>query len=221
MPTMSSKVTTRVLLASDDTITRAGLRSLFLQAHGIGIIGEAKSMMDAPQKVRELAPDVVLIEITIPGRADGLRSATEIAQLSSKARVLVLTNNSDLPYVRSMLAAGVSGYLLKSSEVSQLFAAIRTVSRGGNVIDMALGADLVWHVIEKKNKKEKPTFSQRELQILKSLVRGYTNAQLAQVFKLSVKTVETYRVRLYRKLRVGSRAELVEYALANRLLVQQ
>lgn len=206
------------MLASDDKITRQGLGSLFCQAPGVEVIGEAESLTAASTKVRELLPDVVLIEIGVPGRADGLRAATDIAERSSKTRVVVLTNNSDLPYVRSMLAIGVSGYLLKSSEASQLFAAVRTVKLGGRFIDPSLGNDLVWQSIDRKMNKARQLFSQRESQVFSALVRGYTNAQSADVLRLSVKSIETYRLRIYRKLQVRTRAELVEYALANRML---
>ncbi len=218
---MSSQVTTRILLASDDTITREGLRALFGRAPGVEIVGEAGSLTAASNKVRELLPDVVLIEIGVPGRAHGLRAATDIARQSSKARVLVLTNNNDLPYVRSMLAVGVSGYLLKSSEASQLFNAVQTVRLGGRFIDPSLGNDLVWQAIDRDINKARPVFSQRESQVFSALIRGYTNAQSADVLRLSVKSVETYRLRIYRKLNLNTRAELVEYALANRLLAEK
>jgi DNA-binding NarL/FixJ family response regulator len=218
---MNSQVTTRMVLASDYTITREGLSSLFRQSPEVKIIGEAERIMAAPAKVRELLPDVVLIEIGIPGRADGLRAAADIAQLSSNARILVLTNNSDLPYVRSMLTVGVSGYLLKSSEVSQLFNAVRTVRNGGRLIDPSLGTDLVWHTIDRSIKKARAVFSPRESEVFGALIRGYTNAQSADVLGLSVKSVETYRSRIYRKLHLSTRAELVEYALANRLLADK
>jgi two-component system, NarL family, response regulator NreC len=218
---MSSQVTTRIVLASDDTITREGLGSLFRQAPGVEIIGEAESLTAASNKVRELLPDVVLIEISVPGRADGLRAATDIAQQSSNARVLVLTNNSDLTYVRSMLALGVSGYLLKSSGASQLFNAVQTVRLGGRFIDPTLGNDLVWQAIDRDINKARPVFSRRESQVFSALIRGYTNAQSADVLRLSVKSVETYRLRIYRKLNLNTRAELVEYALANRLLAEK
>ena len=100
---MNSQVTTKMVLASDYTITREGLSSLFCQYPEIEIIGQAQRIMAAPPKVRELLPDVVLIEIGVPGRADGLRAATDIAQQSCKTRILVLTNNGDLPYVLSLI----------------------------------------------------------------------------------------------------------------------
>jgi two-component system, NarL family, response regulator NreC len=210
---------TRIVLASDDTIIREGLRSLFHQAPEVEIIG-AQTIMATPKKVRELVPDVVLIEVSVPGRAHGLRAAINIAEQSPEARVVILTNNSDLPYVRSMLAAGVSGYLLKNSETSQLFAAVRSVKLGGRFIDPDLSSDLVWYAIERKTKKARLSFSRRESEVFSRLVRGYTNAEAAHLLKLSVKTVETYRLRIYRKLHLRTRAELVEYALAHRLLTE-
>ena len=215
---MNSEVSTRMVLASDYTITREGLRSLFRQAPEVNIIGEAETVTATPKKVRELVPDVVLIEISGPGRAPGLRAVAEIIDHSPEARIVVLTSNGDLPYAHSMLAKGVSGYLLADSSSSQLFAAVRNVTRGGNFIDPTFGNDLVWHAAGRRSKIARPILSRRELEVLRGLVCGYTNTESANLLKLSVKTVETYRLRLYRKLHVRSRAEIVEYALAHRLL---
>jgi two-component system response regulator NreC len=209
---------TRVVLASDHKIMRESLRSLFGQAAEAEIVGEAESVITAPEKTRELGPDVVLLEVGFPSRAHGLRAAALIADQSPKVRVLVLTNNSDVPYVRSMMAIGVSGYLLKNCESAQLFAAVQRVKFGAKFIDPSLSDDLIWHSMDRKVKAARSTFSRRELEVFSALIRGYTNAQSADVLQLSVKTVETYRLRIYRKLHLSSRAELVEYALANRFL---
>ena len=217
---MNSEMRTRMVLGSDYAITREGLRSLFGGAPEVEIIGEAETLMATPKKVKELLPDVALIEVSVPNRADGLRAAAEIASQSPKVRVVVLTNNGDLSYARSMLAAGVSGYLLKNCELSQLFTAVRRVKLGGKFIDPVLSNDLVWHGIERKTKKARSTFSRRESEVFKGLVRGYTNAESADLLKIGVKTVETYRMRIYRKLHLRTRAELVEYALAHRLLTE-
>lgn len=214
---MNSEVSTRMVLSSDYTITREGLRSLFRQAPEVAIVGEAESVIETPQKVREFLPDVVLIEISVPGRSFGLRAVAEIADDSPKARVIVLTNNDDLSYARSMLAQGVSGYLLKNVDTLQLFSAVRNVRSGGRFIDPALGNDLAWYAVERKRRGARPILSRRELEVLRALVRGLTNNQAAHLLKLSVKTVETYRSRIYRKLHASSRAEIVEYASTHRL----
>ena len=130
---MNPAVSTRMVLSSDYAITREGLRSLFREAPEVAIVGEAESVGATPQKVRELVPDVVLIEISVPGRSTGLRAVAEIAEHSPKAGVIVLTNHTDLPYARSMLTKGASGYLLKSTNSLQLFTAVRNVRSGGPV----------------------------------------------------------------------------------------
>ena len=207
-----------MVLSSDYTITREGLRSLFREALEVAIVGEAESVVTTPEKVRELVPDVVLIEISVPGRSTGLRAVAEIADHSPKAGVIVLTNHTDLPYARSMLTKGASGYLLKSTDTLQLFTAVRNVRRGGRFIDPALAGDLVWHEIESRPRAARPALSRRELEVCSALVRGFTNVQVAHLLKVSVKTIETYRSRIYRKLHVRSRAEIVEYASTHRLL---
>jgi DNA-binding NarL/FixJ family response regulator len=207
-----------MVVASDYTLTREGLCSLFREAPEVAIVGEAESIVVTPKRVKELVPDVVLIEISVPGRAPGLRAVAEIGNHSPESRIVVLTNNSDLPYARSMLAKGVSGYLLKTTDSLQLFTAVRNVRRGGNFIDPTLSGDLLWHTVSKKSNPIRPILSRRELEVLKALVRGYTNSQIAHLLKLSVKTVETYRLRLCRKLHVRNRAEIVEYASTHRLV---
>jgi DNA-binding NarL/FixJ family response regulator len=215
---MNSEVSTRMVIASDYTLTREGLRSLFREAPEVTIVGEGESIEVAPKRVKELVPDVVLIEISVPGRAPGLRAVAEIGNHSPEARIVVLTNNSDLPYARSMLAKGASGYLLKTTDSSQLFTAVRNVRRGGNYIDSTLRGELLWHAVSKKSKPIRPILSRRELEVLRALVRGHTNSQVAHILKLSVKTVETYRLRICRKLHVRNRAEIVEYASTHRLV---
>jgi DNA-binding NarL/FixJ family response regulator len=208
----SSEVFTRMVVASDYTLTRQGLRSLFHEAPDVSIIGDAESIAVAPSRVKELVPDVVLMEINISGSGPGLRAATEMGDQSPEVRVVVLTTNSNLHYVHSMFAVGVSGYLLKNADSSQLFMAVRSVRSGGKFIDPSLSGELLWHAIPKKRKLVRAPLSRRELEVLLGLARGYTNAQLAHALELSVKTVETYRLRIYRKLRVSNRAGIVEYA---------
>jgi two-component system response regulator NreC len=207
-----------MVIASDYTLTREGLRSLFREAPEVAIVGEAESIVVTPKRVKELVPDVVLIEISVPGRTPGLRAVADIGNHSPESRIVVLTNNSDLPYARSMLAKGVSGYLLKTTDSLQLFTAVRNVRQGGNYIDPTLSDELLWHTVSKKGKPIRPILSRRELEVLKALVRGYTNSQIAHMLKLSVKTVETYRLRICRKLHVRNRAEIVEYASTHRLV---
>ena len=191
------------------------------RAPGIEIIGQVPSIPATPNKVRELVPDVALIEISVPNRAQGFQAAAKVANESPKTRIVVLTNNSDPPYVRSMLAAGVSGYLLKNSETSHLFSAVRTAGLGGRYIDPTLGADLAGHAIDRNIRKTRPVFSRRELEVFSALIRGYTNAQSADVLKLSVKSIEAYRSRIYKKLHLSTRAELVEYARAHGTLTEK
>lgn len=214
---MDAERRTQIVLSSEYTLTLEGLRSIFRQTAEIEVVGEAETISAIPKKVRELRPDVALMEFGGASRAHGLRAAAEIVEQSPKTNVLVLTTNSDLPYVRSMLACGVSAYLLKNCTTVQLFTAIRNVARGGRFIDPALGTDLVWRALDRQSRNARPQFSRRELEVFTVLVRGYTNLQTAQLLGISIKTVETHRSRLYRKLDVHSRAELVEYALAHRL----
>lgn len=209
-----------MVLASDYSITREGLRSLFRHGAEIEIVGEATTILATPTVVRELAPDVALIDVGVLARERGLHAVAEIAHDSPKSRVIILTDNSDLPYARSMLAKGVSGYVLQQSESTQLFSAVRDVTCGGKFIDPSFGNDLLWHMVSNGKKSARATLSRRELEVLKALAHGYTNNELAKVLKVSVKTVETYRLRIYKKLGLHNRADIVAYALTHRLLSQ-
>ena len=209
----------RVLLASDYAIPRIALRKLLEPESDIAIVGESHEIENASREITEVRPDLILMEIAVPG-PHGLRSTTRIVQRFPDARVIVLTNNTNAGYVRSMLAAGAYGYVLKQSTEVEMLLAIRTVSRGRRYLDPNL-SDAITQVVLGTAEREASSgtkLSDRELQVLKRIARGFTNQEIAEELRLSTKTVETYRARIYYKLKLRSRAELVEYALAVGLL---
>ena len=208
----------RVLLASDYALPRIALRKLLEPENDIDIVGESHEIENVTRELTEVRPDVVFMEIAVPG-PHGLRSTTRIVQKFPEARVIVLTNNTNAGYVRSMLAAGAYGYVLKQSTDVEMLLAIRAVARGRRYLDPNLSDAITQVVLGAAERESSGTkLSDRELQVLKRIARGFTNQEIAHELQLSTKTVETYRARIYYKLKLRSRAELVEYAFAVGLL---
>jgi len=207
----------RVLIADDHAVLRAGLRMLLGAQPDMEVVGEAADGDEAVRKVLETRPDIALIDITMPVTG-GVKAIERIRQKCPETRVLVLTMHEVPAYLRSALAAGASGYVVKSAAGSELLSAIRGVHRGRTVLDPALAAVVVQGALGKRTVGSQAggpgnLLSPREREVLDLVAQGYTNHKIADRLGLSVKTVETYRSRLVEKLGLRSRADLVRYAL--------
>lgn len=186
------------------------------------VVSEAPDGEKAVQEVRETKPDVTLLDLTMP-RVGGMKALQEITRNCRETKVLVLTMHDDPAYLRSALAAGASGYLLKRAVDAELLAAIRAVHRGGIFVDPRLASVLVQDVLAKRGAKAGPArpiniLSDRELQVLSLVARGYTSAQIAKQIAVSVKTVETYRSRFAEKLGLRTRSDVIRFAIQMGLL---
>jgi len=215
----------RVMIVDDHAILRAGLRMLVNAQADMEVVSEAPDGEKAIQKVQESKPDVTLLDLTMP-RVSGMKALQEIARNCRETRVLVLTMHDDPAYLRSALAAGASGYLLKRAVDSELIAAIRAVHRGGVFVDPRLAGILVQDVLAKKGTKADSTqttniLSDRELQVLGLVARGYTSAQIANQISVGVKTVETYRSRFAEKLGLRTRSDVIRFAVRMGLLTPE
>lgn len=213
------------MIADDHAILRAGLRLLVNAQADMEVVAEAPDGEQAVLAARETAPDVALLDLTMP-RLGGMRALQQIVRTCPSARVLVLTMHDDPAYLRSVLAAGASGYVLKRSVDAELLAAIRAVHRGGTFVDPSLANVLVQDVLAKtggKARRARPVniLSERELQVLRLVARGYSSQQIAKQILVGVKTVETYRSRLAQKLGLKSRSELVRFAVQMGLLTPE
>ena len=220
MPARTHKI--RVMIADDHAILRAGLKLLVNAQADMEVVSEAPDGEKAIQAARETRPDVALLDLTMPG-VGGMRALQEMARNCRETRVLVLTMHDDSAYLRSVLAAGASGYLLKRTVDSELLAAIRAVHRGGIFVDPSLANVLVQDVLAKRGTKARSMrpgniLSDREQQVLKLVAQGYSSQQIAKRIFVSVKTVETYRVRIADKLGLRTRSEVVRYAIRMGLL---
>ena len=223
MPAHTNKI--RVMIADDHAILRAGLRMLVNVQADMEVVSEAPDGEKALQTARETKPDVVLLDLTMP-RVGGMKALQEMARDCRETRVLVLTMHDDPAYLRSALAAGASGYLLKRAVDAELIAAIRAVHRGGIFVDPRLANVLVQDVLAKRSTKAGPTrpvniLSQRELQVLTLVARGYTSAEIAKQIFVGVKTIETYRSRLADKLGLRTRSDVIRFAVQMGLLTPE
>jgi two-component system response regulator NreC len=223
MPARKHKI--RVMIADDHAILRAGLRMLVNTQADMEVVSEASDGEKAVQTARETRPDVALLDLTMP-RVGGMKALQEMARDCRETRVLVLTMHDDPAYLRSALAAGASGYLLKRAVDAELIAAIRAVHRGGIFVDPRLAGILVQDVLEKGKTKAGSTrpvniLSQRELQVLTLVARGYTSAEIAKQIFVGVKTIETYRSRLAEKLGLRTRRDVIRFAVQMGLLTPE
>jgi two-component system response regulator NreC len=223
MPARTHKI--RVMIVDDHAILRAGLRMLVNAQADMEVVSEAPDGEKAIQGVQEARPDVTLLDLTMP-RVGGMKALQEIARSCRETRVLVLTMHDDPAYLRSALAAGASGYLLKRAVDAELIAAIRAVHRGGIFVDPRLASVLVQDVLAKKSTKAGPTqpvniLSDRELQVLRLVARGYSSAQIAKQIAVGVKTVETYRSRFAEKLGLRTRSDVIRFAVQMGLLTPE
>jgi len=210
----------RILLADDHAVLRAGLRVLIDAQPDMEVVGEASSGAEVASRCLALGPDLVLMDLSMPG-GGGIAATLDVRRECPQARVLVLTMHDDPAYLRSVLAAGASGYVLKQAADTELLAAIRTTARGETYLAPSLAGSVVQELLGRRSRKgqsETPALSEREQEVLRLVAQGHTNQEVANHLCLSVKTVETYRARLMDKLGLKSRADLVRYALSIGLL---
>jgi two-component system response regulator NreC len=210
-------VTTRILVVDDHAVVRSGLRLLLDAADDMEVVAEAGSAQDAVFRMRETHPDIVLMDVVMPG-TDGISATRSILTESPETKVVVLSMEDDPRYVREAFAAGANGYVLKEAADSELVEAIRQVGAGGRYVHPQLGARLVAAEAEEKKRAELDPLSDREREVLRLLALGHTNQEIGEMLFLSVRTVETHRSHIMQKLRLGSRAELVRYAMDQGLL---
>jgi DNA-binding NarL/FixJ family response regulator len=206
-------MTTRVLLVDDHELLRAGLRSRLEKEPGVEVVGEADSGERAVVLARSLQPDIVLLDLLLP-RKNGFDAILEISQVAPDARVIVVSSQTAPSSVRRALTAGAAGYVPKRASDSELVTAIEQVSAGSRYVDPELGATLV--VDEVSSALE--DLSERERDVLQLLALGHTNQEIGKRLYISVRTVDTHRAHIMRKLDLGTRAELVLFALAHGLI---
>lgn len=210
----------RLLLVDDHEIVRAGLRMLFSAEPEVEIIGEASSGEEAVSAVQDLAPDVVLMDVAMPG-IGGVEATRRIKANHPQVAVLALTMHEDEEYFFEMLAAGASGYVPKRAAPDDLMSAIHIVRQGDVYIYPSLARLLVkdfLHRSEASGPETREELTPREQEVLTYIAEGFSNREIADVLVISVKTVDRHRENLMRKLQLHNRVELVKYAIEKGLI---
>ena len=207
---------TRVLLAEDHTIVRKGLCALLDAEPSIEVIGEAQDGREALLKAEQLHPDIVLMDISMPG-LNGLEATRQIKKRFPEVKVLILTVHSDEEYIRQILRAGASGYLVKQAAPNELISAIEAIQRGESYLSPSVSKkvvqEYVQHAAGAAEEDSYERLTDREREVLQLIAEGNSTRDIAELLHLSVKTAETHRARLMRKLDIHSTAELTQYAI--------
>jgi two-component system, NarL family, response regulator NreC len=207
----------RVLVVDDHAVVRSGLRLLIDAEPDLETVGEAGDVRGAIFETRATKPDLVLLDVTMPGES-GLEGIPKLLHEHADVKILILSMEDDPRYVREAFAAGASGYVLKEAADAEVVTAIREVGGGGRYVHPELGARLVSADADAAREAEEDPLSEREHEVLRLLALGFTNQEIAKQLFISVRTAETHRAHVMQKLRLASRAELVRHALAHGLL---
>jgi two-component system response regulator NreC len=202
---VGAAVALTIVIADDHAVVRQGLRMLLEAEDDLAIVGEAGSLSATQALITEHEPDLLLLDLHM-GRELSLTALPALRAASPRTAVVILTMQDDPAFAPQLLAAGAAGYVLKEASRNDLLRALRTVARGGRYLDPAVGAGVL-------APDGPPALSGRETEVLRLLALGHTNADVARQLYLSVRTVETHRANLQRKIGGGGRPELVRYAL--------
>jgi two-component system invasion response regulator UvrY len=206
------------LLADDHSIVRAGLRRLVEESYDMEVVAEAPDGRKAIQQTHETRPDVVVVDISMPGM-DGLEVVSQLQSFYPKLPIIILTMYEEEQYVVRAIEAGAMGYITKKSAPEQLVKAIRKVYAGYRYLTDEAAELLALRVARGEGGKSSlDSLSMRELQVLRRLALGHTNREIAESYHISIKTVDTYRSRLLKKLDLRNNAELSRFAIQNRII---
>ena len=210
---MKSKL--RIVIADDHAIIREGLKTLVNAQDDMEVVGEADNGRTAWRLARELEPDVVVMDVSMPV-LNGIRATTLIKRVCQNVKVLVLTIHEDQGYLRQLLEAGASGYVLKNAAAEELINGLRVVASGRVYLDPTQAGKVVSGFVGRKGVKggvSSTTLSARETEVLRLVAWGYANKEIGSQLNISVKTVETHKSHVMEKLGLKSRADFVRYAL--------
>jgi DNA-binding NarL/FixJ family response regulator len=212
----------RVLLADDHTLVRAGIRGLLEGLAEVDVIGEAGDGQEALRLAKELRPDVVLLDVGMPG-LNGLEVASRLAAFDSSIRVIILSMHTSEEYVLRALRAGCAGYLLKGSAVSELELAVRAVARGESYLSPAVSKRVVDDYVSRTGGAADPldALTPRQREILQLAAEGHSSKEIAQQLGLSFKTVEAHRAQLMQRLNLHDLASLVRFAVRTGLVTPE
>ena len=202
----------RVVLADDHVTVRHGLRLLLDAQPDLTVVGEADDGRAALQRVQELDPDVVVMDISMPGMS-GLSATRVLKEARPRVAIVVLTRHADDAYLHEMLRAGAAAFVLKQSPSTELIQAIRAAAAGGQYLDANVTSRVTGGLLARDSKRAGPRLTDREAEVLRMIARGYSNKEIASQLELSVKTVEAHKANAMRKLELSGRIDIVKYAI--------
>ncbi|MCK5010585.1 MAG: response regulator transcription factor [Deltaproteobacteria bacterium] len=205
----------KVVVADDHTILRQGIKALLDNQEGIEVMGEAKDGREAIKTIEELLPDVILMDIAMPG-LNGLEATRRIKKKFPKTKVVVLTMHANEEYIFQILNAGADGYLVKETAFQDLISAINAVHKGEAFMSPSISKKVMTDYIQRAQGEEKvgfDTLTTREREILQLVAEGNSNKKIAEALFISPKTVETHRAHIMDKLNIHDRAGLIKYAI--------
>ncbi|RFB13365.1 DNA-binding response regulator [Bacillus sp. HNG] len=212
----------KLLIVDDHAVVRSGLMMLLNGKNNIEVIGEASEGDEAIQKAKELNPDVILMDLSMPHGKDGLTATQELHEHMPNIAILILTMHDDEEYLFRAIHAGASGYILKNAPHEDLLGAIESVSSGNAYLTPSATKVLMSGYLDRvKNGDNTDSFailSEREKEVLEWIAKGYSNKEIAEHLVISVKTVESHKSNLMEKLGLKTRPELVKYAMKKGLL---
>lgn len=210
---MSEKI--RLLLVDDHAVLRTGLRMFFNSQEDMEAVGEAVSAEDAFEKLLSLKPDIVLLDISLPG-ISGVEAIARIKELAPNVRVLMLTMHEGEEYLQQALQAGAQGYVVKKAADTELLEAVRAVAKNDIFVHPSMAQTLIRSLYTKevnKSNKRNVNLTEREKEVLKLVALGHTNKEISERLSVSVKTVETHKAKIMEKTGCERRSELVRFAM--------
>ncbi|WP_419604824.1 response regulator [Thiolapillus sp.] len=208
----------RILLVDDHALFRSGIKGILDTQEDMTVVAEAETGEDAVEFVRRTPPDVILMDVNMPG-IDGIEATRRIVRADPQAKVIALTALDDQPFPNQLLDAGAVGYLTKGSPADEVSAAIRQVMRGEHYICNEVAQRLSLSALVNKGKSTPlAKLSPREMQVMLMITRGSTTQQISDALFLSPKTISTYRTRLFEKLEIHNDVELTHFALRHGLI---
>jgi DNA-binding NarL/FixJ family response regulator len=205
----------RILLVDDHEIVREGVRLLIEAQSDMSVVGEADNGEDAVKKTVELKPDLVVMDISMP-QLNGLKATKKLCQINPQIKILILTRHEDIGYLRTLIEAGASGYILKQSAPADLIRAVRAVAAGKSYLDVSLTERVFDGFVNRSSSlrgENKAELTEREQQVLRLTAWGYSNKEIGVKLEISVKTVEAHKSNAMRKLDLQNRIDIVRFAL--------
>lgn len=204
----------RIFIAEDHETVREGLRLIINSQTDMEVCGEAGDGQTAVESAQELQPDVVVMDVTMP-KLNGLKATKKLKKLCPHLKILTLTRHTDDGYLQELLRAGSGGYILKQSASTELLRAIRAIAAGGNYLDPAIVGRVMGGYAKRLSGETTKgnTLSDRETEVLRQIAWGYSNKEIAASLTLSIKTVEAHKANAMRKLDIGSRIDIVRFAI--------